>query len=198
MKISEMSGKLKGFASINTNTLSNEFCSAMRKTDAVCRQCYSAAMLNTFRKGCITPWERNSGELSSSLIPMDKLPVINAHSFRLHSHGELINDVHLHNFVNIARKNPFTTFALWTKRKNLVTRQVRNHGQIPSNLIMIYSNPNTQRMLNKVPANFNKVFNVSDSGEVKGGQFECTGKSCIDCMACYRINEHTIVVEKIR
>lgn len=198
IKISTLTGKLAGFQAINTNTLSNDFCSKMQKTDAVCSKCYSAAMLRGIRKNCVKPWQHNSDILSGSVLPLDSLPVINAHSFRYHAHGELINYKHLVNLVNIAVVNPHTTFALWTKRKDIVARYVSRYC-IPDNLVMIFSNASTSRVLNKVPVNFDKVFNASESGTVKPGQTECTAKSCIDCMACYRKdNGHQIIVEKLK
>lgn len=194
IKISTLTGKLKGFQAINTNTLSNEFCSKMRKTDAICKDCYSAAMLQGVRKNCEAPWQRNSELLSSRTLEKHELPTINAHSFRFHAHGELINATHFNNYINIARKNPYTTFALWTKRINLV-----KDFHIPDNLIMIYSNPRTDKVLTRIPKGFDKVFNASDTGHVEDGQTECTGLSCMDCMACYRKdNGHTIIVEKVK
>ena len=44
LKISTMSGKLKGFKALNTNTLSNDFCVKMYnsgKNDVICTFCYS-------------------------------------------------------------------------------------------------------------------------------------------------------------
>ena len=199
IKISTLTGKLKGFEAINTNTLTNDFCSKMRKSDAICRECYSASMLEGLRKNCAPAWQRNSDIFSSKILLSEDLPVINAHSFRFHAHGELINLTHLINYMNIAIKNPFTTFALWTKRKNLVNEYIRTGGVIPDNFILIYSNPKTDKVLSKIPVHFDKVFNASDSGEVKEGQTECTGKSCMSCMACYRKgNGHNIIVEKVK
>ena len=197
MKISTLTGKLKGFQAINTNTLSNTFCSKMRKTDAICKSCYSAKMLKGIRQNCVKPWEANSELLSNSVLNSDELPTINAHSFRFHAHGELINLNHLVNFANIAKKNPFTTFALWTKRKDIVSKYVKSDS-LPANMIMIFSSAKTDKPTTTVPVNFHKVFNGTVSGEVKKGQTKCTGKSCIDCMACYRINEHTIIVEALK
>lgn len=39
-------GKMTGIQSINTSTTSNEFCTKMRKTDAVCKKCYAARFEN--------------------------------------------------------------------------------------------------------------------------------------------------------
>ncbi len=197
IKISTLTGKLKGFQAINTNTLSNSFCSKMSQTDAICKDCYSRSMLQGIRKNCVKPWENNSVLLSSSILDTADLPIINAHSFRFHAHGELINDRHLVNLFNIAKHNPFTTFALWTKRKDLVNTLLLTQTK-PDNLILIFSNASTKRLLNKVPVNFDKVFNASKTGNVSDSQTKCTGKSCIDCMACYRINDHKIIVEKIK
>ena len=199
IKISKMTGKLTGFESINTNTLTNSFCSKMRKSDSICKRCYSAAMLEGVRKNCAAPWQANSDTLSEKLLLSDDLPVINAHSFRFHAHGELINLVHFENFVNIARKNPHTNFALWTKRKNIIGEFVNSGGLIPHNLILIYSNPKTNKPLNKIPLYFDKVFNATESGAVDSHQTECTGKSCMNCLACYRKgNNQNIIVEKVK
>ena len=50
--ISTMTGKLAGLHAINSNTLTNDFCSTMRKTESICKVCYSAAMLSGSRKNC--------------------------------------------------------------------------------------------------------------------------------------------------
>ena len=200
IKISTLTGKLKGFQAINTNTLTNEFCSKMRETDAICKACYSAKMLEGVRKNCAEPWQRNSDLLSESVLSDDKLPVINAHSFRFHAHGELINLTHLVNYVNIAKKNPFTTFALWTKRTNLVHEYVKEYGPMPDNLIMIYSNPKTHIVQHKIPTHFDKVFNALERNAITAaGETDCTGESCIKCMACYRKgNNQDVIVEHIK
>ena len=199
IKISTLTGKLKGFRALNTNTLSNEFCSKMRNSDAVCRKCYSAAMLQGVRQNCIPPWEKNSKILSGSVLEKDQLPVILDKVFRFHAHGELINSNHLENYINICRKNSDTVFALWTKRKNLISDYVKSGRALPDNLILIYSNPKTNKVLTRVPVNFDKVFNASDSGRVSRGQIECTGKDCAACMACYvKDNGKNIIVEKVK
>ena len=115
LKQSVMSGKLKGIPAYNTNTKSNEFCMRQKDTDTICGQCYSHKMLDTYRKSCIPAWQHNSDEFSN-WIDWDDLPVINAAFVRLNGHGELINETHFVNIIRLARKNPYTTFALWTKR----------------------------------------------------------------------------------
>ena len=197
MKISKLTGKLKGFEAINTNTLSNAFCSKMRATDAICQDCYSASMLQGVRKNCVEPWQRNSDELSKA-IPIENLPTINAHSFRFHAHGELINYVHLENFMNIAKANPFTTFGLWTKRLGYVRKYLKNNSRL-DNVILIYSNTSKERKMKRPPKGFDKVFNsLYDDTVTSKNEKLCTGKSCMECMACYRHNNFDVIVEKVK
>lgn len=56
---------------------------------------------------------------------------------RFHSFGELLNMIHLNNFVRIAKALPKTTFALWSKRIDLI-KKLKDK---PKNLILIYSTP---------------------------------------------------------
>ena len=116
--------------------------------------------------------------------------MINSAFFRFHGHGELINMTHLWNFVQIARANPQTTFALWTKRKDFIKKMMtqQKYTSIPSgkpnNMILIYSNPKINCVQIEPPRFFDKVFN---NVSVKGYKNEnCTGQKCIECLACYK------------
>lgn len=187
--VSTMTGKLAGIQAINTNTLTNNFCSAMRNTDAICGACYSAAMLSGSRKNCVPAFEHNSQLLSSRELQSRELPVINAAIFRFHGHGELINTLHLRNLYAIARHNPQTMFALWTKRQALI----RTGPARPANMILIYSNPSLDRVMKAPPKGFDKVFNNVTSGYE--GAANCTGQKCIECLACYRHGGETVIIE---
>ena len=176
--ISTMSGKLDKFHAINTNTLTNEFCIRQHETETICGDCYSFSMLEGYRKNCTDSFERNSAILSE-YIEWDSLPVINDAFFRFSAHGELINENHFDNLIRIARKNPYTTFALWTKRASIT----RKRSDIPANLILVFSNPKKDRIIG-VPRGFDKVFNNVSKGST--APQNCTGQKCIECLACYR------------
>jgi len=192
VKISTMSGKLQGFQAINTNTLSNAFCGAMRTTDSICAKCYSAAMLSGSRKNCVPAFEHNSEVLSGALLTARQIPVINARHFRFHGHGELINQIHLENLYLIAEANPGTTFALWTKRQAVI----RTGRQRPANVILIYSNPRLDRIMARPPKAFDKVFNNVPKGYE--GAANCTGQKCVDCLACYTHGGVDVIVEHVK
>ena len=195
LKISTMSGKLKGFKALNTNTLSNDFCVKMYnsgKNDVICTFCYSHRMLNTYRKSCVDPWQNNSDLLSKSLLKDYQIPRITESEFRFHGHGELINRTHLRNLALIAEHNSHCNFALWTKRRNIV-REVFEDQERPFNLILIYSNPVIDKVMRKPPKRFDKVFNNVNSptdGE------NCTGQKCKDCLACYEFNDTNVIIER--
>jgi len=187
--VSTMTGKLTGIQAINTNTLTNEFCSTMRDTDAICGACYSAAMLSGSRKNCVPAFEHNSALLSSRELQPAELPAINAAIFRFHGHGELINATHLKNLYAIADKNPATIFALWTKRRDIIRKGARR----PDNVVLIYSNPSLDRVMQRPPAGFDRVFNNVPAAYT--GPANCDGQKCVDCRACYQHGGETVIIE---
>ena len=170
LTISNMTGKLEGFKAISTNTLTNEFCQKMynsKKENIICTKCYSMEMLQGMRKNCAPAWQRNSDALSLGIISQHLLPTILDAFFRFSAHGELINLTHLENLHNITLHNPHCSFALWTKRKDLI-RKFYSKNEKPSNLILIYSNPKIDAVMHNVPEFFNRTFNnVSKKSAVK-------------------------------
>ena len=195
LKVSKMTGKLDGFHALNTNTVTNPFCIKMKETDTICGQCYSHRMLNTFRKGCQPAWQHNSEMLSGELLSPREIPFINSAYFRLHGHGELINRTHYLNFLQIAEQNPNTTFALWTKRKDIVSQVHKSGISKPINIILVFSNPAIDKIVNKVPAGFDKVFNnVSIPHDLEN----CTGQKCHTCLHCYTHGGTNVIIERVK
>ena len=198
--ISKMSGKLEGFKSISTNTLTNKFCIRMNKSNknTICSVCYSHNMLNGFRKNTAPALQRNSDLLGSRSLTKEELPFIMDSFFRFSAHGELINIQHLANLVEITEHNPHCTFSLWTKRKDYIAR-LFSHRAKPANLILIYSNPKISNILpeHKIPKYFDKTFNNVLSDEAVSLQ-NCTGQKCKDCLLCYKHDTTNIIVEKVK
>ena len=189
--VSKMTGKLEGLQAINTNTLTNLFCQAMRKTSAICKICYSWAMLTGSRKNCAAPWQRNGEILSSGPLPARDIPRIDTVLGRFQAHGELINRQHAANLLEIARSNPDTRFGFWTKLPGFVRGM-----EIPENVTLVYSNPIVDRIMTKPPRGFHKVFNcvTDDRAEINCGPLKCR-----DCKMCYgRTTGATVIVEKVK
>ena len=192
IKISNGNGKMQDIKSINTNTITNDYCMTKCTFKG---QCYSKKHIARFTNNA-SAWELNSNKLSQSIIDYDLLPkFFNTKIIRFHSHGELINNTHLINFMNICNKNSDIVFTLWTKRNDLIKRLFRYHKK-PKNLILIFSNSKFNKPMNKIPLYFDKTFNViTKDSNIKAN---CSGK-CKDCMICYTLDskeKHIIEVIK--
>ena len=137
--------------------------------------------------------ERNSVALSK---PLSELPTILDAFFRFNAHGELINTQHLKNLVAIVRHNPHCTFALWSKRSDIV-RKFFDRNAKPSNMILVFSNAKIGKVLKNPPKHFDKTFNnvmADDRPELQN----CTGQQCKSCLICYRHNTTQTIVEKVK
>ncbi len=189
MIISRMTGKMEGFHSINTNPLDNPYCNKMSSIPgSICSRCYSRRMLMTLRKSCNRSWSENGFILSQGVMPKKHLPDLSGlhcnGAFRFSSHGEIINETHLINLCNIARKNPDITFGLWTKRISMVQKHL---DEIPENVVLIASTRLVNVALPNVPDGFHKVFSAYNKPFATQHDIpiNCSGK-CKDCMLCYR------------
>ena len=188
--ISEMTGKLKMIPALNTNPLGNRFCLEKSKIErSICQKCYSVKSCKGFRASAVPTWQRNS-DLLKDLIPLNELPLVNSVFFRFNAHGELINSQHFINLCNIAKKNPRTTFALWTKRSQIVQKNLQH---VPKNLILIYSRSKIDCRDKRIPKGFHKVFNV-----VSRGEHNCGARSCWTCAKCYNFNKSVVITEKVK
>jgi hypothetical protein len=198
--ISVMTGKLDGLRAISTNTRTNAYCikqNASGDADNICTKCYSHTMLSSYRKNMQPALQRNSDALSARMLGAHEIPRILDAVFRFDAHGELINDTHLQNLCTIAAHNPRTSFALWTKRNDIVSKHFRSNPK-PDNLILIYSNPKISSIMRSPPRYFDRTFNNVLEHEFVDRQ-NCTGQKCADCLLCYTPgNGVTTIVEKVK
>ena len=172
LHISKGAFKLEGINSLNTNTLTNDYCIKQNKKgiNIICNWCYSFTLLKGFRSNMVKLLEKNSLLLSLFIIPDNFVLTVYTTIFRFHSHGELHNETHLINLINICNRNKHCTFTLWTKRNDLIKKYFdkNNYLTSPSNLILIYSNPKINHVLKTVPKYFDKTFNnVNDVIDLK-------------------------------
>lgn len=198
-------GKLKGIVSINTSTLKNDFCNKagcrniqrkFRNYNSICELCY-AEKNEKLRKQLEVCLERNNEILSNRLLKEDEIPKLNNAFVRFHSFGEFINDIHVQNFLNIAKKNSQTKFCLMTKRYDLVMKYPK-----VKNIIYIASSPliNTPITNKEVVTYFDKIFTVYEQfiASDKKIKINCEGRSCMECKNCYRKNGAKNINEILR
>ena len=198
IKKSVMSGKLFKIDAINSNPLSNPFCIEQhdRQDDTIiCTKCYSIDMLETYRSNCVPNFENNNVTLSTIIHTDFSYLKFNNDIVRINGHGELLNQTHLHNICNMAFAFPNHTFALWSKRIDIVRQYFKTHKIMPSNLILIYSNPKINRIMTNVPTPFHKVFNNVDLANQSTLKDNCSGQKCNDCRICYNFDTENIIIE---
>lgn len=197
-------GKMEGMQSISTNCLSNARCLQRCKNgEAVCSHCFAMAQFK-YRTNNVPAFEQNSRLLSESILPEWQLPHINALYFRFEAFGDLINENHIINYMNICRLNPQTKFALWSKNPDIIAKAISDGHKKPDNLIIVYSS----FRLNKAEAGIreryafiDKVFTVYDSeASAKNNNvvINCGGKKCRECLLCYQNNGVATISELLK
>ena len=186
------SGKLDGMPSINTSTSLNPFCQS--KPTEVCHYCY-AKRFEWFRHNIRVCYEKNYRLLAGRLMPYQELPYFDPDitpMVRLHSFGELANDIHYENFCRIAERNPDVLFVLWTKRPNIVERRVES---VPENLSLILSigrlNPTDEYVKDELSRH--PLFTAAYVVGVLADGFEPCGMKCISCLRCYPPKQGDII-----
>jgi len=174
-----VSGKLAGIVSINTSPTSNQFCINLAKNDkTICSHCYARRLVG-FRRSLAAKLEMNTRLLTEA--PLETVPKNLPRYVRLHSFGELINDQHMENFIEIALANPQTTFSLLTKRPEIVARYI---DVMPYNIVLTYSSPWLDAPASaQIPSNFDHSYSVFSVGE------PC-GTECLKCLKCYTKGVH--------
>ena len=208
--------KLHLLNSLSVSACESDFCKVMSlrtkesfyqfkfndgKKKPVCPKCYDFYQVEAMFKDLKAHLIENGNILSSEVLPERDLPIIQfqyENAFRLDSFGDIINDIHYENYMNIINKNPQTNFALWTKRVNIAHKWLDKYSK-PSNLILIYSNFHINNPLTELdlPKKFNKIFSAFEPKFVEENEVEINcGKFCIDCMKCYEPEDDTIFMNE--
>lgn len=201
-------GKMEGMASLSTNPYLNKQCMKNRQIEgAICESCFSCTQLKRYKHlyGCLT---RNNKILSTSIIPVKHLPIINKMYFRLEAFGDLENETHFINYLNICKKNKKTQFTIWTKNPHIMDTVFNELGyKKPKNLIVIVSS-----LFKNVPFNLevlhynkrywfiDKIFTVYTKDYIKENdvKINCGSKKCLDCKLCYTKNKIKYINEILK
>jgi hypothetical protein len=191
-------GKMAGMQSLSSSCICNPACIArMKDENSICYYCFSAAMHNRYSAlaACL---EKNSSVLSSRLFELFELPMINAAFFRFESFGDLGSVTQARNYIRIAKRNPWTRFALWTKNPGYLAAAIREEGK-PENLNVILSSPymNTPCDASRWPF-VDKIFTVYDKDHQANVNINCGYRKCLDCLLCYTKNDVTVINESLK
>tara|TARA_R100000315_G_C5221380_1_gene133153 strand:+ start:768 stop:1463 length:696 start_codon:yes stop_codon:yes gene_type:complete len=223
---SKLRGKLEDFEAIGNNTTKNKFCfdrwriakeknRIAGKVVDICGVCYSQKSLNGYMKSNQNALDKNE-VLAETLLDDFAIRQFNflQSFFRFNHHGELLTEKvddagniikkypkynMIENYCRIAEYNPHCNFALWTKRTDIIKRFFDKREK-PKNLIIVFSNTKVDKVITKIPKNFDKVFNNVNGDNYKEIQ-NCTGQKCKDCLRCYKFSSNqdgNIIVEKVK
>lgn len=182
-------GKMSGLHSLSTSVNVNPYCiKRQMKGNSICAHCFSASMMKQYKQlNEVTT--RNSEILTASILPDSVLPFIPVRFFRFESFGDLINVNQVINYFNIAKKNPDTLCALWTKNPHIVAKAIEMGHTKPANLQIVLSSPFVNKPVKSTKYGFiDKIFTVYDKQTAKEVNINCGARSCLACGRCYRPN----------
>lgn len=195
-------GKMEGLISLSTTSAKNTFCQKMKTCKgSICQFCYT-------EKGFLKNVKNskklidNYNLLTTSTLDwkndvknIDELN--NYQQIRLESFGELENDLQLQNYLALASAFPNTTFTLWTKRTDLIKKNITTQNK-PKNLILIVSSPTLNKPASLVGLSkvVDKVFTVYEKGKHKN--INCGKAKCATCKLCYTHNKTRYINEELK
>lgn len=191
-------GKMEGMQSLSTSCICNPACIArMKDNKSICSHCFAAAMHNRYSAlaACL---EKNSDILYNRLFEICELPMINAAFFRFESFGDLGSVTQARNYIRLAKRNPWTRFAIWTKNPGYMAAAIREEGK-PDNLNVILSSHYTNTPCDASRWLFvDKTFTVYDKDHQTGVNINCGSRKCLDCLLCYTKNDVTAINETLK
>lgn len=197
-------GKMEGINSIGTSCADNPFCIKRRENgDSVCSHCYAATYMK-MRPALKERLKENAAILTTRMLENRELPFINSHLFRFESFGDLYNETHLENYIQICLHNPFTQFGLWTKNIWILNDVFEKKGITkPRNMSIVVSSPllNKQMELDREKFWFvDHIFTVYDKKFIETNSIciNCGAKSCLKCQLCYFKNTEFYINEKLK
>lgn len=200
LKISKHDGKMQGIQSLSTYKLVCETCLSLKdNTKTICNHCYVDNVFKRYTQVAMV-MIYNTLLLKYTKLTSRQIPIINDLYFRFESFSDLQNQNHLQNLYKIAKRNPYTQFALWTKNIKLVLTEKapKNVNIILSSPILNECLPLAETIIDKVKRETGckhiKVFSVYDKEHIQNQNCE---KHCITCLKCYKKKDNTTFINEL-
>ena len=200
LKITKHKGKMEGIHSLSTYKYLSDTCLRLKSDEKnICSKCYVDKTI-AYAPQIELSLIYNTLLLRYAKLTKRQLPIINDLYFRFESFSDLQNLQHLENLYAIAKANPQTQFALWTKNITLLLK-----AKCPKNVNLILSSPRLNECLplaetiiqavkNRTGAKHVKVFSVYDSEHIQNQNCQ---KQCITCLKCYKKNDKTLLISEL-
>lgn len=202
-----MTGKMTGMVAIGTSCKLNPHCKLNQLIDgSICQSCYAENMRKTtaYKQAFCTL------VLCTYVFTYDQIPYVNATKLRFESFADLLNDIQVINYINIAAKNNSVHCAIWTKRPALLHKVLMtNFNDIkPGNLSVVVSSlyvnaaldikgkyllNNGVDMVNHVFTVFTAKYAIENNIDI-----QCGKSKCIICGICYNVKTDYYVNEILK
>lgn len=144
-------GKMKGINSLSTSCLTCGRCAKYSKVKgSVCKHCFARTTQERY-KALALHLANNSVTLSDHIFTSEEIASISVTGevFRFESFGDLQSVIQAINYINIARANRKTMFALWTKNPDILAAAVKAGYKVPKNMCIGLSSLFTDLPYNK-------------------------------------------------
>lgn len=194
-------GKMYGMASLSTSVVENPICAKRAKVKgSICEKCFANNMFKMYGESFRDCFKKNTEVLTTTIIPVRDWPIINYRIFRLEAFGDLQNSIQVENYFNFCKRNPGTTFALWTKNPYFIYEAIRNGNSKPKNLIIIQSSCFINKEDKKSFGFIDKVFTVYSKPYIKENNISinCGARNCLECGRCYSKRTSSEVREQLK
>lgn len=196
-------GKMQGMLSISTSPVENPDCQKRQHIhNCVCEFCFSQAMHEQYSELANCTAE-NYHVLNDSVLAISELPIFNVAFARGESFGDAGSENACENILNIALKNPFTIFAIWTKQFRFWNNVFKRIPK-PKNVIMVASScfvnrPLSEKILVLYPW-IDHVFTVytADYALEHDITIHCGLSRCLRCLQCYRTDTPVYINEVLK
>lgn len=168
-------------------------------TVCICGFCFSDSQQD-YQSSMTPTLARNFEILNNGIIHSDYLPVLNDLYFRGESFGDFASVNAVRNFINLARKNPLTRFAIWSKNLLYFTLAFREMEK-PENVNIVKSSAYVNRPVKLTAAEkeyVDVVFTVYSKEYAKhhGIAINCGALACLTCLKCYKKHDGVIYINE--
>lgn len=194
-------GKMKEMGSVSTSCKVNANCAKYAQIPgSICSKCYAQRMTKMY-KNLDAKLRRNFDALTTDIIPIEELPILNYGYFRIEAFGDLANTTQAINYFHLIQKNPQTFFGWWTKNPKYIAEALETMKiKKPKNVNIIYSSMFINKRMEVEYPFIDKVFTVYDKDYIKDNKIKinCGGRSCLSCHRCYEKNRTKYINEQLK
>lgn len=110
---------------------------------------------------------------------------------RWHSAGDIVDANYFLGMVEIAKANPLTRFLAFTKKFEIVNEYIKNNGELPQNLRIVFSAWDKDFKVENpynLPVAYIDLKDKSKNAKIPETAIPCNG-NCEKCLACWSLQK---------